>query len=401
MKKANTILNTIGIIGLYIFVTTMPFSPALSEVGFEMGLVAIIVKALINKHIYLHPKVYNFTLAFFLILVGITIPFSMDPILSIKKFGIVRWLVFPYILLNLELNLKTSKRLLFLLLLVSGLFSVFVILQHLLGRTIFPYKFDVYQTVDFASKDISDRIALRFGQYYAILFVFVVVLVYFNKQLMSILLGFISTLLSIATTYFAYARSGAAGIWSSMVTFGLLKARPIFYSVVILTVIGLIFVYMCPHTEISELFYSTIHPTKKTGIRYGSNIARIHMIYNTEYILKQHPLVGTGFNCYGKWTTIHQPQDKGWERTFSDPLEFLATTGIIGFLGFIIFYIGIFYVLFKAKDAISNSVLAAFIVFASGGIFEPMFFNTVLLRAIMFLVGIALLHQQLSNQNLN
>lgn len=389
-SKANYILDIAGLIGLYLFVITMPFSPALSEVGFELGLIVVVIKFILNKDIVLPPKLYNFNLGLFILLVGITIPFSMDPELSIRKFGIIRWLFFPYVILNLNINSKMVKRLLCLLLIVSGLFSIFVILQHLLGKTVIPYKFDVFQVSDFANKDISDRIALRFGQYYAILFVFVIVYLYFDKQTRYILGSVISAILSITTTYFAYARSGAVGIWVSLVSFGILKAKPIFYGTMLLTVLGLAFVFTYPHTEVSELFYSTIHPTKSSGIRYGSNIARIHMIENTKQILKQHPLVGIGFNCYGKWASVYKPQDKGWERTFSDPLEFLATTGLIGFFGFLALYISIIYVLLIGKHALSNAVLTGFIVFSAGGVFEPMFFNTVLLRGMMFLISLSI-----------
>jgi hypothetical protein len=390
MKKTDRILNIIGLAGLYVFVISMPFSPALSEAGFDMGLFAVVIRAVVNRHLLLPPKVYTIALVLFIVLVGITIPFSLDPAFSIRKFGIVRWLAFPYIMFNLNLDQKIPKRLLNVLLIISGVFALYLIAQHLLGKTILPYKFDVYQTVDYVNHNLSDRIALRFGQYYAMLFAFALVFAYLNKKLRHIMRSTVSAILSIAATYFAYARSGAIGIWSSLIVFGLLRAKPILYTTIILTLLGLSFIFVFPHTELSELFYSTLHPTKASGVRYGSNMARIHMLENTKQILQQHPLTGTGFNCYGKWTKINRPEDTGWERTFSDPVEFLATTGVIGFLGFLLLYMDIFYVLFKSKDALSNAVLAAFLVFAAGGVFEPMFFNTVLLRGMMFLIGLSM-----------
>ncbi|MGC9027321.1 MAG: O-antigen ligase family protein [bacterium] len=393
MQKLDRILNIVGLAGLFLFVISMPFSPALSEAGFDIGLLVVIIKLISNRRIVLPPKVYNLALVLFVVFVSTTIPFSMDPGLSVRKFGIVRWLAFPYVVLNLNIDSKTTKRLLYLLLSVSGVFSIFLIAQHFAGRAILPYKFDVFQTVDFANRNLSDRIALRFGQYYAMLFTFVVVYTYFNRQLKRIkhiIIMAVSAIISITTTYLAYARSGAAGIWTSFVLFGILRARTILYAAIILTLLGLAFIFLFPHTEAAELFYSTIHPTRVSGVRYGSNIARIHMIENTEQILKRHPFVGIGFNCYGKWTSVYKPEDKGWERTFSDPLEFLATTGIIGFLGFLILYMVIFYILLKAHDALSYAVFATFIVFAGGGVFEPMFFNTVLLRGMMFLISLSM-----------
>ena len=390
MKKPDRLLRTLGLAGLFLFVIAMPYSPALSEAGFDAALLAAIIGAAWNKHVHLPPKAYTIALAAFLVLAGITIPFSLDPALSIRKFGIVRWLLFPFVIPNLGIDSKTSKRLLNVLLTISGVFALFLIAQHLLGKTIVPYKFDVYQTVDSANNNLSDRIALRFGQYYAVLFAFVVVFTYFGKGLMHIVRSITSALVSIATTYFAYARSGAAGLWSSFMVFGLLRARPILYGTLMATLLGLSFVFVFPHTELSELFYSTIHPTKASGVRYGSNLARIHMLENTEQILRQHPFTGAGFNCYGEWTKVNRPEDAGWKRTFSDPVEFLATTGAIGFLGFFILYAGIFSVLFTTHDALSNAVLAAFLVFAAGGAFEPMFFNTMLLRGMMFLIALSI-----------
>ena len=390
MKKADRLLHTLGLAGLFLFAIAMPYSPALSEAGFDAAFLAAIIKAAMNRHVNLPPKAYTIALAAFLVLAGTTIPFSLDPSLSIRKFAIVRWLLFPYIIPNLGISSKTSKRLLNVLLTISGVFALYLIAQHLLGKTILPYKFDVYQTVDFANNDLSDRIALRFGQYYAVLFAFVVVFTYFGKELMHIIRSIMSAIVSIATTYFAYARSGAAGLWSSFIVFGLLRARPVLYGTLLVTLLGLSFVFVFPHTELSELFFSTIHPTKASGVRYGSNLARIHMLENTEQILKQHPFTGAGFNCYGVWTTVNRPEDAGWKRTFSDPIEFLATTGMIGFLGFLILYAGILYVLFTTRDALSNAVFTAFLVFAAGGAFEPMFFNTVLLRGMMFLIALSM-----------
>jgi hypothetical protein len=303
----------------------------------------------------------------------------------------VRWLLFPFVLTGLSPDAQTSKRLFNLLLLVSGIFALFLIAQHLLGRPLLPYKFGIYQTVNYANDNLSDRIALRFGQYYAVLFVIVVVLVWLRKEAAFRIAGAVSALASLTVTYFAYARSGAVGVWSALVAYGVLRARPILYGMMIATVLGLSFIFLFPHTELSELFFSTVHPTTASGVRYGSNLARIHMLENTETILHRHPLTGAGFNCYGMWTKKNRPEDAGWQRTFSDPVEFLATTGITGFIGFVMLYLAILYVLFMHKDVFSNAVLAGFMTFAAGGAFEPMFFNTVLLRGMMFLIGLAML----------
>ncbi len=390
MNRSDKTANTIGLAGLYIFVISMPYSPALSESGFIISFVAAVFLVVSNKHISLPPRIYNIALVLFLTLISITVPFSIDVKFSIQKIGIVRWLLFPYIILNLNLNLKSINRLVKVLLLVSGVFSVYLISQHLLGKSVLPYKFGVYQTVNPSIANQSDRIALRFGQYYAMLFSFMVIYIYMDKKRRQIFINIVSGLSSIAATYFAYARSGAAGIWASLTVWGLIRAKAVFYGMLGITVAGLLFVIVFPHTRTSELFYSTIHPTSVSGIRYGSNMARVHMFDNTLQILKQHPLTGAGFNSYGQWTKLYKPSEKGWERTFSDPLEFLATTGIIGFIGFLIIYFSIFYMLFKYDGVLSNAVLAAFICFAIGGVFEPMFFNTVLLRGMMFFVAISM-----------
>lgn len=395
MNSPDRIASSIGVTGLYIFVVSMPYSPALSETGFAISLLAALFLAVSNRHISLPSRTYNIALAVFLILVISTIPFSMDPELSIRKFGIVRWLFFPYIILNLNPDIKTSGNLIKTLMVASGIFSVYLLVQHFSGKPVIPYKFDVYQTVNPGNTEESARIALRFGQYYAMLAVFAVVLIiYANRQLKLIMVSVLSGVLSAASTYFAYARSGAVGMWVSLTTWGLLRARTVFYSMLAVTLISIFLVFLFPKTEFSELFYSTIHPTAASGARYGSNMARIHMFDNTLKIVRQHPFTGAGFNCYGEWTRIYEPADAGWERTFSDPAEFLATTGVTGFLGFLILYVSIFSVLFKCSGALSDAVLAAFLVFAAGGVFEPMFFNTVLLRGIMFLIGLCMLYNK-------
>ena len=156
MNKTDRLLRTLGLAGLFLFAIAMPYSPALSEAGFDAAFLAAIIMAVRNRHIDLPPKAYTIALAAFLVLAGTTIPFSLDPSLSIRKFAIVRWLLFPYVLPNLGIDSKTSKRLLKVLLTVSGVFALYLIAQHLLGKTILPYKFDVYQTVDFAFFTIMD-----------------------------------------------------------------------------------------------------------------------------------------------------------------------------------------------------------------------------------------------------
>lgn len=391
MNKTVRAAHTIGLAGLYLFVAAMPYSPAISEAGFWISFLGAIIHSVNNRRLFRPSVVYGVAVLLFLAAVCITVPFSMDVKLSLRKFFIVRWLVFPYVLFNLELDRKTIHRLLSILLAVSALFSIYLLLQHVFGRQLLPYKFAIYQTVDPVNSGRSDRIALRFGQYYAMLFTFIVIFTCLDKKFRHIFRGVVSALSSIAVTYFAYARSGALGIWSSFIAFGLLKSRAILYGIILMSGIGLAFVFLFPHTELSELVYSTLHPTQVTGVRYGSNVARIHMLDNTMAILKQHPLTGAGFNCYGKWTDVYRPSDKGWERTFSDPVEFLATTGVIGFAGFLLLYLSISYVLFKSKNGLSGPVLAAFLVFAAGGMFEPMFFNTVLLRGMMFLIGLSMI----------
>ncbi|MGC8901525.1 MAG: hypothetical protein ACP5OF_08720, partial [bacterium] len=89
MQKLDRILNIVGLAGLFLFVISMPFSPALSEAGFDIGLLVVIIKMISNRRIVLPPKVYNLALVLFVVFVSTTIPFSMDPGLSVRKFGIV------------------------------------------------------------------------------------------------------------------------------------------------------------------------------------------------------------------------------------------------------------------------------------------------------------------------
>jgi hypothetical protein len=84
MKNTETIAVKVGLAGLYVFVLSMPFSPALSEAGFEISLLAAIVVAAVNRHLRLPTRVYTLALVLFIVLAGVTLPFSMDPSLSIR-----------------------------------------------------------------------------------------------------------------------------------------------------------------------------------------------------------------------------------------------------------------------------------------------------------------------------
>ncbi len=383
----------LGLTGLYLFVISVPYSVALSEIGFWLGAVSVIFIIIAKKHLILAPRIFNAAFALFFVSLLITIPFSMDVRLSVGKAGILRWLFFPYLIINLNLEQKDIKNLLKALLVSSGLFSIFLIIQHLFGKTLLPFSFNVFQTVNQYNHNSSDRILLRLGQYYAMLFVFLIVYTCSLKDFKHSLAVFPSVVLSLLTTYFSYGRDAVIGIWGSLFIWGIIRWKYMLYTMILIAMAGVLFVFAFPHSQPARLFYSTIHITSAAGERYGSNMARMNMLDNAVTILKQHPLVGIGFNCYGEWTKKYDPSQV-WERISFDPVESLVTTGFIGFMGFVVLYLSIFLMLFKFKDPVSSATLAMFLVFSISGSLETMFFNTLLqLRIMMFFIGIALSQQ--------
>jgi O-antigen ligase len=118
------------------------------------------------------------------------------------------------------------------------------------------------------------------------------------------------------------------------------------------------------------------------------------MIKESLKIFEKYPLTGVGFNAYKFY-----PSSVG-KRVFSDYLQLLVTTGIIGFSAYI------WLLLLVAKEnlqilnalkiiknklfsySISTGIFAAFIAFIICGTFEPMFFNSRILRLFIFLLGV-------------
>jgi hypothetical protein len=273
------------------------------------------------------------------------------------------------------------------LLYIGSLFAVFLILQYLLGKACLPYKFSIYQTPTISNNEVSNRIALQFGQYYALFFIFFITQLYLLKKMDIVLL--ISSILSFSTVIMASARSSLVGIWCAFIGFGAVKERKILYLITGITIIILSFFVLFPNTKPAKIFYNTLHPVKVYGERYyWSAQDRLNMLKDTVLIFETHPLTGIGFGCYGIWTKKLNLNRGSFNRTSSDPMEFLATAGLLGLIAFIVFYLIIFITLYKQSGVVQSSIFVTFLGFTFGGLFEPMFFNTILLRSMMFLIGI-------------
>lgn len=214
--------------------------------------------------------------------------------------------------------------------------------------------------LEYKAKDIKkiDLLAIRHG----------------NKILTLLILIILGIVLT-------YSRSAIIMALTAIIVYFFTKKD--YLKILTITILFLAFVFMLSNTYIEGL----------NPFRIASTKARIESIQNAVTIIKDHPILGVGFNTYrytqnqygfrttGFWQTSHA--DAGTDNSF---LFILATTGVIG----LTVYIYLMSQVFKLKKILKGSARQIFITVLVTLTVGSMFNNLLFFTPVMFFIWIYL-----------
>ncbi|MCL5970754.1 MAG: O-antigen ligase family protein, partial [Patescibacteria group bacterium] len=199
------------------------------------------------------------------------------------------------------------------------------------------------------------------------------------KKLRSSLVIFIFILFTLHAIFLTYSRSTLIMFLVSSITMAILIRK----KKIILIIFGLLFL-------VFFMSYKDFYIENINLFRVVSSKARIYSMENALQIIKDHPLIGVGFNTY-RYTQIkygfrggkvaeYSHADAGTDNSF---LFVLATTGIIGFGAYIYLF---WSVLLSAKSKMEDKkkMLQPVIPFVLIASLVGLFFNALLINSLFF-----------------
>lgn len=280
------------------------------------------------------------------------------------------------------------------IIIVSSLGSLFGIIQHLSGIKILGHQLIAYKS----------RATGLFGgsMTFAGLMLVVSLLaipVFFPRNLQMKNLAWIFPLgLITVALLFSLQRGAWLGFIGGILLMGALRGKKVFLLVILLLSIGITTVYLTqPHVRNRAATSFKID----TKLPINSLSERLLLWRTALTIAREHPIAGTGLDQFRKYAgeiISSQIPDGNFRVTLchahSNPLQILATTGIIGFLAFLWLWVMVFREGLRMLHWVSPShslyiigVLSAVCAFHVEGLFEYTFGDSEIITLTWFLVG--------------
>lgn len=298
-----------------------------------------------------------------------------------------RWIGYAAIFLTTSFfDKKIKEKIVWILLIVGTIFDVIGIAQYFLYqnlRNLFYLGWDDHLYRLFSSF-LDPNYA---GSFYVLFFLLLLGLLYkgIKERKKNNALIFFLLFLTLASLFLTYSRSALLMFLTGTGTFFFLIGKKR------LTVIPFLLVFMFM-LVVSPFFY-----LENVNIfRIASSKARLESFINAVAIIRDHPLIGVGFNAYryaqidygfrkGEAALISHA-DAGTDNSF---LFVLATTGVIGFLSYVYLWFSILRSAFFLHNR--NKIFATVAISSIGGIFiDSLFVNTLFFPSIMLWMWIIL-----------
>jgi hypothetical protein len=212
------------------------------------------------------------------------------------------------------------------------------------------------------------------GVFYVLFLFFVLSNIFKTEKFKDSYLSLIFSFFTFVGIYLTYSRTALVSFAVGVLSLGLLYKK---YKLLILVLV-LVSVFV--------LSFSDTHIEGLNPFRTASSGERIESAQNAVKILKKNPVFGVGFNSYRYAQTrfgfrtpndlIPSNADAGTDNSF---LFVLATTGILGFIFFILSYISILKTLFLEKTVLSYMIFCSFFALLAGSMFLNCLFYTPIL----------------------
>lgn len=323
--------------GLMVFAFFSPFSIAGTQNGLGIALLGWVWKIVERRSFSWEHSFFELPVLVYLGAFVVSIIFSQSRLKSLVSLGDEWLLVIPFLLIN---NLKDEgfvKRLVNLLLLISGIVALYAIWQHYSGMDLLhheqispafisPYK--KYRSVGFFG------LPLTYGFYTMLMGILGFCLGSWEKRNSWKIFYFAIAFLTITANFFTYTRSTLyAQIFAFIIYFVFFKSRNKVKE--IFSVAGyLIIIYLIdPQILGRSLIAAQAGSIEQADIR--------SIIWSTSFnIFKDHPIFGIGF---GNFPIFYQRYLKVPSELFNhahnDFLNVAVNAGIVGILAFIFMWV--------------------------------------------------------------
>ncbi len=257
--------------------------------------------------------------------------------LLVSALYLIRWILYIQILfVVLSFTSKFKKTLILIMSLIGGSIILLGYIQYFYYsnlKNLYYLGWDEHMYRMF-STILDPNYA---GAFFVLYFIFILGFLtdYLNKKKFKIALMLSFPLfISLIAVYLTYSRSAILMLFASSIT--LLVLRKQLKLLIILFIISAI---------MFAIFSKNFYIENTNLLRIASSEARIDSAKNAIEIIKNNPILGVGFNSYRyaqirygfrqQTETINSHADAGTDNSF---LFVLATTGIIGFIAYMLFW---------------------------------------------------------------
>lgn len=346
---------------------------------------------------------FAITAGAFLLSLLLTTLTSIDPHVSLFGYygrfhgGLISWIAYSFILLALIQQTPSFIRTTIKITLFSGIFvSSWGILEHLgidASYWVQDVKFRVFSTIG-QPNWLAAFLAMLLP------FLFSFYLEAKNRKLATALLAL--SILFYTCFIFTYSRGGNLGLaaavltWVVLIGFKKIKANKLRLALfgTSLAIITILFA----SSLTSALFRATPHRTVE-NLQTGDQTAQTRLIVwqGSLDIFLHHPLLGTGLETFGESFYQYRPVamnhisdfDFLFNKAHNEYLNYLATTGTIGTIAYLMLLINFFYLTIKKLKKEKSLIVVAASSSMVGYLVQNIFGFTVVPLAILFILNLA------------
>ncbi len=333
----------------------------------------------------LYTRVFVVFTAYFLI----ATVFSIDFISALKARNIPIHLMIVYIVGNEKFSRRFFSWILYVFFFGCTVSSIYAVIQKISGISRVTGFFGDYQTL-----------AGILSVCILILSSCILNMKPVKKRVVSLMA--VILLINMTALYFTFTRSALIGLIFGLVVLFYIRAKWTLFVFISIVFLLLGISLHSPKSEIGDLVLSIMFPRDRASSRFIVNRDRIDMYGDSLKIVKKHPLTGIGYETLD--IVYHDPEwdleaSKQYTRISSNYFNVLVSSGIPGFLTYMIYIGATLYLLVRALGALKGSVyysfsagVAASMVFTmTAGLFEPVFFDPKIRFLMYYFIGLVFL----------
>ncbi|MCJ7508956.1 MAG: O-antigen ligase family protein [candidate division Zixibacteria bacterium] len=377
-------------IGLIVFVILSPFSIAGAQIGLGIGLLGWLIKIIYNRKLNWASSYLEKPFLIYLLALFISALFAYNRFSSLKAIGDEWSVLIFFLMVNNLKDLKLIRKLLFIIISISGLVAIYAIWQHYTGIDLYRGKM-----LDFIAEAGKYRsagnfsLSLAYGFYAMLIGILSFCLAVYEESKWKKYLFYFVSILCTTANLFTYSRSTLVAQIAIVFLFFVLNWNKKKLLLPVLAYFVLIYA-IDPHILLRSQQAMRAQTLEQADIRTT--------IWTTSFkIFLHHPLTGVGFNNFGGFYEKYKPEGSPtFGHAHNDFLNVAANAGIIGLVAFSWLMLSILRNLIRnfkrAKEkfslGISNAVLISFVAYLVACQFQCYYIDAVDELILFFVLGL-------------